>query len=340
MEVGPRDRDRLSSRKSPRPDVDDRHQTRPRARADAQMEKLRRRSVLLLGGHFKFLDAHPPDSGETCWHAVARRVRATAAVDVEYAQGARADGTHAAVRARPRAVLGKSTSRPILKRTVVIVVVSRISPLPCRPRPLPCRTRRSSRGFAASARMLSVRRWPRARNSRDSTTRLACSKFARNSTRNSRTATRDAPSCSAARARASPPTARRASPPPPNASPPPPPTVRTALAPPRPLAPSRPSVPTPRAWTTTTRATRVASRSRVVEGHLDATPPPPTAPPRAPPRTPGGTASTRPPPWTPTNAVADARAMPPSRPRPRRPIPSPRTSPPRLSRRIPPRRTT
>ena len=31
----------------------------------------------------------------------------------------------------------KSTSRPILKRTVVIVVVSRISPLPCRPRPPP-----------------------------------------------------------------------------------------------------------------------------------------------------------------------------------------------------------
>ena len=301
------------------------------------MEKLRRRSVLrILNSWTRTRRTREKPAGMPSRDESARLRQLTSnTLKVRVPTGLTPPSARARARFSENRPLGPSSREQLSSWW------SHVShPFRAVPVPLPCRTRRSSRGFAASARMLSVRRWPRARNSRDSTTRLACSKFARNSTRNSRTATRDAPSCSAARARASPPTARRASPPPPNASPPPPPTVRTALAPPRPLAPSRPSVPTPRAWTTTTRATRVASRSRVVEGHLDATPPPPTAPPRAPPRTPGGTASTRPPPWTPTNAVADARAMPPSRPRPRRPIPSPRTSPPRLSRRIPPRRTT
>ena len=303
---------------------------------------MRKWKNFVAGLYFAFgcLDAHPPDSGETCWHAVARRVRATAAVDVEYAQGARADGTHAAVRARPRAVLGKSTSRPILKRTVVIVVVSRISPLPCRPRPPPmqdqeklARLRRERKDAVREevaarkelarlnneARVLEVRSQldaklkdrnaRRAELLRRESARVASDREARVAAAAERVATTAADRQNRARAA---PTARA-------------------------VPPVRPD-PTRVDDDDARDARRLAFARRRRASRRDAAAADRAAA-RAP-RTPGGTASTRPPPWTPTNAVADARAMPPSRPRPRRPIPSPRTSPPRLSRRIPPRRTT
>ena len=123
------------------------------------MEKLRRRSVLrILNSWTRTRRTREKPAGMPSRDESARLRQLTSnTLKVRVPTGLTPPSARARARFSENRPLGPSS------REQLSAWWSHVShPFRAVPVPLPCRTRRSSRGFAASARMLSVRRWPRA----------------------------------------------------------------------------------------------------------------------------------------------------------------------------------